>query len=138
MSDNYELFHVSEENLNNKVLTPRIPTNSWFIDNGYEDNKTPRICVTKSIDNCLIAIGDDIKDMVLNVYVLEKVDEELITKKPSKEEVPDVEVTNELWILNKARCKFLFRIKVGNAIKELNYILDGKLYTAWKWNYEII
>ncbi len=138
MSDNYELFHVNKENLSNKVLTPRIPKNSWFIDNGYEDNKTPRICVAKSIDNCLTAIGDDIKDMILNVYALEKVEEELIIKKPSKEEVPDVEVTDELWILNKARCKFLFRIKVGNVIKELNYILDGKLYTAWKWNYEII
>ena len=138
MSDNYELFHISKEDLSNKILVPRIPTNSWFIDNGYEDNKTPRICVAKSMDNCLTAIGDDSKDMVLNVYALEKVEEELIIKKPSKEEVPDAEVTNELWILNKARCKFLFRIKVGNAIEELNYILDNKLYTGWKWNYEII
>ena len=131
-------YHISEQDLDGVILNPRIPTNSWFIDNGYEDDKTPRICVAKSIDNCLTAIGDDIKDMVLNVHIIEPANEELKTKKPSKEEVPDVEITNEIWVLNKAKCKFLFKIKVGNVIEELNYILDGKLYTAWKWNYEII
>ena len=94
-------YHISEQDLDGVILNPRIPTNSWFIDNGYEDGKTPRICVAKSIDNCLTAIGDDIKGMVLNVYIIESINEELKTKKPSKEEVPDVEITNEIWILNK-------------------------------------
>ena len=77
-------YHVSKQDLDGVILNPRIPTNSWFIDNGYEDDKTPRICVTKSIDNCLTAIGDDIKDMVLNVYIIEPVNEELKTKNLQK------------------------------------------------------
>ena len=138
MNNNYNLFHVSEEDLSCKILIPRIPKNCWLIDNGYEDNKTSRICVAKSIDDCLTAIGDDIKDMIFNVYALEKVDEDLIVKKPTKEEVPDVEVTNELWVLNKAKCKFLYKIKVCSIIKELNYTLDNEIYSAWKWDYKII
>lgn len=136
--NNVSLFHVSEKDLNNKVLTPRVPRNSWFIDNGYEDGKTPRICVAKTIDNCLTALGDDIKDMIFNVYSLEKADKDLITKIPTKEEVPDVEITNEIWILNEAKCKFLYKIKILNNVKEFTYKIDGKIYSAWEWDYEII
>lgn len=131
-------YHVSKQDLDGVVLNPRVPINSWFIDNGYEDCKTPRICVAKSIDDCLTAIGDNIKDMVLNVYIIEPVSEELKIKHPSKKEVPDVEITNEIWILNKAKCNFYKKIKVLIAIKELTYKLDGEIYSGWKWDYEYI
>lgn len=131
-------YHVSKQDLDGVILNPRIPTNCWFIDNGYEDSKTPRICVAKSIDNCLTAIGDDIKDMVLNVYIIEPINEELKTKKPSKEEVPDVEITNEIWILNKAKCKFYKKIKILDVLKEFTYKVDDNIFSAFTWIYEYI
>ena len=38
------LFFVSSSpDMDGKILSPRIPKN-FFTENGYEDNKTPRVC----------------------------------------------------------------------------------------------
>ena len=51
-----KLYHISEEDLNGQILQPRIPDN-FLTKQGYEENKTPRISLCKSVNGCLTAIS---------------------------------------------------------------------------------
>ena len=57
-----KLYHISEKNLDGQILHPRIPDN-FLTTQGYEESKTVRICLCKSIDWYSIILnkeGDDI------------------------------------------------------------------------------
>ena len=51
-----DLFFLSQTNMDGKTLTPRIPKN-FFTENGFEDNKTKRVCFATSIDACLMGLS---------------------------------------------------------------------------------
>ncbi len=60
-------FHISTNDLNNKILKPKIPFNT-FIESGYENKTIPRISFSTSVDYCLMALGKNIKGYIFNVY----------------------------------------------------------------------
>ena len=103
--------HCSWDIIQPLTFTPRIPFGRMGrLPNGIaEDSTTPRVCVTSSINNALAAMpgtGKVIKSMrmarvpvIIHTYYL-SIDEKYVYK-PSKEEVPDVEWTGELWLLKE-------------------------------------
>ena len=96
------MVHVSFDLVDHFV--PRIPKERIRGKNATEDNTIPRICVAPSIMEALNAIpcsGDVIRNMqkldlpvILHAYYMHS-DE---FQKPTKELVPDVELTNEHWL----------------------------------------
>lgn len=130
-----QLYHISEEK-NLKILTPRIPDN-YFTENGYEDNTTKRVCLSTSISGALAGLGMNLEGKVLTVY---KPEDKIITKKPNKKQVPDIEITDEVWYTGSdIRIVPSYIIKVLGAIGpgiEFNY--GNKKAKLYNWDYKIL
>lgn len=77
------------------VYTPTIPYGFQTI-NGDEDSKTPRVCVSDSIDGAIAALGYDCSGN--NYVVYTPVNPKIKTYKPTKKQVPDAYLTGEVWI----------------------------------------
>ena len=112
------LYCVSE-NPNLKILNPRIPDN-YMTKNGYEDSKTKRVCFAPTIDQCLMGLSQNLKGKELYVYIP---DGDYNLYSPTVKEVPDSDITNEIWIKEPVKVKLVSKIKV---IKDKG--LDGKKY----------
>ena len=80
-NSNPSLYHISELNCDGKTFIPRIPEDAYI---GEEDIKHKRICVSTSIIGCIV-----------NNHVF----------KPSKNDVPDVQITREKWITKRVKMK---------------------------------
>lgn len=115
----------------NVEITPKIPNNYWT-KMGVEDNKTPRICVTNTLRQSLMAISAPIENKIL--YVYGAVTDLYIKAK----NVPDAKLTNEYWILAPTRFEFMFKILVTNPIEPFKYIVDGKQYELWSFDYKYL
>ena len=95
-----KLYHLSKEKISE--MTPRVPVSK------YEEQKTPRICFATTIQGSLIGINEnkDITGDVYNVYSIETND----FYKPKKSEVPDSNITGEVWYLHKCKPKYEYSI----------------------------
>ena len=102
------LYFISEKNMDNKVLKPRIP-NNYFTKNGYEDNETKRVCFCSSIDKCLMALSINCKNKEFYIHIPIG-NFNIIT--PTIQQVPDCKITGEKWILNPVNIKCIGKIKV--------------------------
>jgi len=135
---NQPLYHISLHNLDGEVLKPRIPDN-FMVRQGYEDSTTKRVSFCKSIDGCLMALSQDIKG--LEFYVHEPANyDDIDIQYIGKVQVPDSEVTGEVWVTNNCKLKTIAKIRVGKAQpKPYPYEYGGK-YKAelFKWNYTVI
>lgn len=118
-----------------KTLNPRVPSN-FFTKNGYEDDKTKRVCFAPSIDQCLMALSQDLTGKEFYVYNPAR---KYNTYKPSTKEVPDSKITGEIWIKEPVELVCIGKIKV---IKDKG--LPGHKFTygnnttelydwEWKW-----
>ena len=97
------LYHVSDriDSPGVKCFVPRIPVSIAF----GEDDRTPRVCFTDSIGNCIKAISVDLN--VQEYITVYRLDARIILRKNLvlPEEimagnlVPDVKDTNEHWVL---------------------------------------
>jgi ribosomal protein S18 acetylase RimI-like enzyme len=128
------LYCVSQEDLDSKTLTPRVP-NNFFTKNGYEDKTTKRVCFAPSIDKCLMGLSQNLKGKEFNVY---EPDGKYEVYKPDKDSVPDSTVTGELWILKPVKVKKVKKIKVIEDTGEDGipfYYGDNKA-KLYKWKYE--
>lgn len=131
------LYHLSQSNLDGKVLTPRIPSN-FLVDNRYEDGETKRVCFSNSIDGCLRGMSQNLKGMKLYVHTPEK---ECDVYRPTTKEVPDCKVTGEVWVKKPVKLKCIGLIKVTGDRGE-----DGIPYTygddnvaeLYDWDYKWI
>lgn len=129
------LYFLSVSNMDKKYLYPRIPKN-FMTDNGYEDNHTKRVCFSTSIDGCLRALSKK-PDPILYVH---QPDGEYEIYKPSKDEVPDVFITNEVWITESVKLKCIGSIRIvgdkGDSGFKYTY---GNNHTAelydWEWEW---
>lgn len=142
-------YHISfDENLDEKTLTPRVP--SWinrmvekdkdFIKTldkynskdsttggGYEEYKTPRVCFSNSIEGCLNAIIT-MKDRMklagkqIHVYIPENPIDQYKTKSnkmiQKDGDIFDANITNEMWILEPVNVKYIGSIVVDKVITE--------------------
>lgn len=124
---------------NESVIHPRVPSN-FMTKNGYEENKTPRVCFSTSIDSCLRALSQNVNGKEFYVYNPE-ISSKHTVYKPTQKEVPDAKVTNEHWILQPVTLHCIGKIRVtgekGNGIP-YKYG-DKNQYTAelydWKWKW---
>lgn len=138
-------YFVSMINMNDELLQPRIPDN-FLTQIGAEDNKTPRVCFSDSIDGCLIALSRNLKGMKLFVHVAD-CDESVLRqfRHPTTEEVPDADITDEVWSLKPVEIKCIGQIQVKKAYpKPLPYKYTdsdrtqktAELYSwDWEWIY---
>lgn len=134
--ENNHLYFLSEKELDGKILQPRIPDN-YLIKNGYEDNKTKRVCFAPSINKCLMGLSQNCTNMVLNVY---EPDGDYEVYKPTVDEVPDVKITGETWITKPIKVKKVGKIHVtGDAGKDGHkYYYGNNTAELYEWNYEWI
>ena len=109
-------------------MIPRIPKSK------FEDQTTPRICFSTSIQGCLIGVNEnkDISGEVFHVYGLDTPD--YIT--PTKEQVKDVDITGEVWVTKKCSPKHLYDIKVIGKKSERTEKINGKTFKVPVWDYE--
>lgn len=130
-----ELYHLSKTNMNDDRIAPRIPSN-YFTKNGYEDGITPRVCFYSSIDGCLRGLSQKCNSMECYVHIP---DGNYKTYKPSTREVPDCEITGELWITKPVDLKCIGKIKVIKDKGEDGIPFSYGSHTAelydweWKW-----
>lgn len=138
---NTSLYFISKDRLDEaEIIHPRIPDN-YMTQHGYEDNKTPRVCFSTSIDGCLTALGMNVSNQKFYVYQPIS-DAKVIT--PTEEQVPDVSITKERWICEPVQLHYIGAIK---AIDENGPHDDGEPYRygknkefearlyhwGWKW-----
>lgn len=127
------LYHLSEKNLNDKTLTPRIPDN-FLVKNGYEDKETPRVCFTSSINKSLRAMSQNLKGKEFYVHIPSGDHE---TYKPSTKEVPDSKVTGEIWITEPVKLTCIGKIKVGESFGDgIPYQYGNNTAELYDWEYE--
>jgi len=131
-----KLFHISTEKLDGKVLNPRVPTNSLVRD-GFEEGKTKRVSLSTSIQGCLVGLSRNLKGMEFYIYIPEKHISKI--KRPTINEVPDVNCTNEVWALESVPLKLYKKIQVTTAQDNpLTYRLNEHEIETYKWNYKFI
>lgn len=163
-----------DEDLDEKTLTPRVPEwikdmkekdkdfesklEKFKTENnpdgyGYEDPKTPRICFSNSIEGALNAIINPKKRLHLAgkqiyVFVPEKPISEYKTRSnkiiKKNGDVFDANVTNEMWILEPCKVKFIGSIVVDKVTakkrkkftnnKEMNVM---EYSYKWRWFHKI-
>lgn len=113
---------------------------------GYEEYKTPRVCGSNSIEGCLNAIVNGKRRMNLagkqiHVYVPEKPLSEykIKTNREIKHDgdIFDANITNEIWILEPVKMKYIGSIVVDKVITEkLKKFANDKNKTIVKYIYK--
>lgn len=98
--------HCSWDQIDPNSFFPRIPSNRC----SGEDISTPRICVSETIQRALLAMPRADKTLegirkfgipaIIHVYYLSINDEKYIYH-PTTDQLPDVEMTGEVWLLKK-------------------------------------
>ena len=153
------VFHVTpEKHADGQVWKPRVPD---YLDpynpeeTGFEDNTTPRICFSTSIEGCLNGItvnlprhNPDQFDK-LYVYIPEKPWKEY-KHKTNKELVKDklvydANVTREVWIMEPVRMKLYGVIRVDQVsnVKRKSVVPTSKgekgdrNYFTYKWHWVV-
>lgn len=137
-STNNTLYHLSRTNLDGKIINPSIPSN-FMTNNGYEENKTKRVCFSTSIDGCLRGMSQNLTGVKLYVHVPDN-EESLETYTPTIDEVPDVKVTKEVWVKEPVRLKCIKVIEVIDSKGDgIPYTYgNGKTAELYDWDYKTI
>ncbi len=136
-------FHVSAKDLSNSlILFPRIPYN-FLTRNGFENNITPRVCLSDSILGCLLGLGANIADKILHVYQVDYSYSQPKLKFIDNTEVPDQSITKEVWSVDAVKLKKFITIKVQEGpdvkIQYYDYKFNVDVITTYcNWNYTII
>ena len=148
------MFHVSLKNdMDGKTITPQLPsyiTDGGKLDDNYqEDTKTKRLCVSPSIEGCLIAIlsYNKIREHVgdkFYVYTPEKPFSQY-KHKTNKEIVKDklvfdANITKEAWILEPCKLKLygIIKLKKVKDLKKKPTVEKGIKMNTIKLDYEWI
>lgn len=156
-----------DDNLDDEVLKPRIPSwitnevkkNPDFLKEleklkdssstsgtGYEEYMTPRVCFSNSIEGCLNAIINEkdrmhLHNETLYVYIPEKPISEYKTKTNKQilkdGDVFDANATNEMWILEPVKLKYVGSIVVDKITGEhIKKFANNKNKTNIKYDYK--
>ena len=153
------VFHVTpEKHADGQIWKPRVPD---YLDpynpeeTGFEDNTTPRICFSTSIEGCLNGITVNLPRQnpdqfdKMYVYIPEKpwkeykhkTNKELVKEKL----VYDANVTREVWITEPVRMKLYGVIRVDQVsnVKRKSVVPTSKgekgdrNYFTYKWHWVV-
>lgn len=153
------VFHVSpDKHIDGQVWQPRVPD---YLDpynpedTGFEDNTTPRICFSTSIEGALNGITVNLQRQSpdtfdkMYVYVPEKPWKEY-KHKTNKELVKnklvyDANVTREVWIMEPVRMKLYGVIRVDQIADAKRKAVvptskgqkDKRNYFTYKWHWVV-
>lgn len=132
------LYHISEKNLDNAILYPRIPSN-YMTKNGYEDNKTPRISFAKTIDGALMGISMRVAGKKLYIHIPDN-DKQYIIKNITNKQVPDSSITGEAWITVPVKLKCIGQLEIiGDANEDgITYKYGDNKAELYKWKWKMI
>lgn len=98
-------YFASKHNYDRETLMPRIPLHKF----NKEDNIVERICVSQSIHGCLSAIGCRFKvGDIVYIHICESHN----AVQPTIEQVGDVCLTGEQWILEPVEMKLFMKIEI--------------------------
>ncbi|WQJ53490.1 MAG: hypothetical protein [Wendovervirus sonii] len=116
------LYHLSKENMNGKILYPRIPKFAATLnDPGYENNQTPRICFSSSISGAYRALKTcEGGPSIMYVHVPDGPINPANIIKCTEADVYDSIVTGEYWITEPVKMKCIAKIYIT-----YNYQLSG-------------
>ena len=101
------LYHLSDDNCNNKIFKPRIPK-SAIDDPKYENQKIKRVCFSSSMAGAVRAISYGDVRFIQYVHVPENIDDIINSGnlyKPDDTEVYDTYYTGEYWVTQKVKMK---------------------------------
>lgn len=102
-------YFISKDNMDGKIIHPRVPEHRIE----YEDSTTKRICTSLSIYGCLTGIsGHNIGDR-LYVHMIESDD----YVQPDWEQVGDVQLTGEMWVMEPVKLEKIMQIEITNVMK---------------------
>ena len=137
LDDTVKVYYLSPVDKDHIDLTPRVPDNE-FITWGVEDGKTKRVCLCTSIDKCILAAGRFKPGQTLTVYSAQVSKSDLV--QPSKDQVPDVNITGELWFFKDISLQKEKVIHLTGYVKK-GYTLtfkrnDGSVYEGHPKVYE--
>ena len=124
LDSNPPLYHISDLNCDGKTFIPRIPEDAYL---GEEDTKHKRICVSTSIIGCIRAIDSCMQYPGNKWYVhvpvgLNELYESNHVFKPSKNDVPDVQITREKWITKCIKMKCIGVVAAcGHALNKSHF-----------------
>lgn len=136
--DSYRYYHLSKES-DLTELVPKIPDN-FMTKNKYEDSKTPRVVFAPSINQCLMGLSRNLTNEEFYVYTPYLIDLNKL-KKPHINQVPDCEITGEVWSTEKIRVKKVGKIKVTkDAGKDGHSYIFGNQQKAelYDWEYKVL
>ena len=138
--DEYKYYHLSKES-DLSIVEPSIPDN-YMTKNKFEDHKTKRVCFAPSINQCLMAMSRNLTGETFYVYTLYESDYKKI-KKPSVNQVPDVNITGEVWITDSVKVKYIGKIRVTGVSTNDGYSYmygDDKKHKAelYDWDYTVV
>lgn len=130
-----QFYHISTNGNLEKIWYPRIPKNSRTTT-GEEDSVTPRICVSPTISHCLMGKGPT-TDLYLEESLKENFKMEFYVYvptcsyrviKPSVKQIPEVNITQEHWILDRTKFELHSKILADFGKKKLvgKYKIDSK------------
>lgn len=109
-----KLYFVSGDNFDGKTLYPRVPASALMDYDNAEDDSTNRICFSPSIDKCLMGLSQNLTGRTYYIHIIDpsvKVTADMI-QHPTADQVPDVKITGEVWIIKPVKMKCIGRIKV--------------------------
>lgn len=132
------MYFLSELNMNGKTLNPRIPDN-FMTKNGYEDNHTKRVCFAPTIDKALMGISQNMVGKQLFVHIPAKGINRAHIIKPTKTQVPDADITGEIWLTEPVELKCVGKIRVdgdkGLPGHKYNYGSNTAELYDWNWTW---
>jgi len=101
-------FASKNETLNNKIIEPRVPINLMK----GENSKKKRICVGRTVSDCLSGIMDIKYNDILSIYLCNP-DKDAIYF-PTIIDVPDIYTTGEFWLTEPIKLKFVYKVQIIN------------------------
>ena len=133
------MYRLDQDNFDGKILQPKVPDN-YYTRNGYEDNSTPRVCFAPDIKHCLRAMSCNCTGMEFYVHVpLSFYDAKSHLKRPLSKEVPDADITGEIWITRPVKLLCIGKIRVIKDAGEKGFKFKYGPHTAelydWEWEW---
>lgn len=135
-TSNNDIYYISTNKINSCTLLPRIP-NNFLTQNGFADRKTARIAFHKTIDGAVMNIDKKEPGKEFFVYIP---DIECSYHNPTKNEQPESDITDEVWVTEKIPIRCIGKIKIGEEKenKGHEYTYGKKTAKIYEWNWSWI